>query len=109
MDEVVEKHLIGDVVHVDGSPCLIQLRGEFDEANIAAVATAFSDAVAKGEDVTLALADVTFASSILLRALVRLQSDLADRGARVLLSNVSPVVTRLFDLTGTTALFCERS
>ncbi len=107
MDEVVEPLSIGGVVHVDGSRCIIQLSGEFDEANIATVAAAFADAVATDQDVTLDLAEVTFASSVLLRTLICLQSDLADRGARVVLSNTSPVVRRLFEVTSTTDLFCE--
>lgn len=88
-----------------GPPTRVRLCGEFDVSNIESVEGVFLDAVIVGDDVVLDLRDVTFASAVLLRSLIRLRTDLCDRGGRVVLATTSRVVQRLLEITGTHDLF----
>lgn len=79
------------------------------EVDIAAVDDLFEQARAYIESgpqvLVIDVADVTFIDSSGLGALVRLKTEAAERGKRLVLSNVPRYVARVLDVTGLTEAF----
>jgi anti-sigma B factor antagonist len=82
----------GDLDHGDA--------GELREAGFAAV-----DAARAGAPVTVDLADVAFADSTSLGALVEIRAYADEHGRRLLLTNVPPRIVQLLTLSGLDAVF----
>jgi len=55
--------------------------------------------------VALDLERTTYIDSIALGCIIRLHTDLNERGAHLFITNASPVVRRILDVTGLSALF----
>lgn len=86
-----------------GTTTTIRLSGEVDVAASPTV-RARVDAAAAGP-IVFDLSAVTFVDSSGLRELLRARKECDRRGGRLVLAGVPPSVTRLFDLTGTAAMF----
>lgn len=86
-----------------GRATALRLTGEIDVAADAAV-RARVDAAAAGT-LVIDLSAVTFMDSSGLRELLRARKECDRRGGRLVLAGVPPTLARLFDLTGTAAMF----
>ena len=86
-----------------GAATAIRLIGEVDVAASGPL-RARVDAAASGP-LVFDLSAVTFVDSSGLRELLRARKECDRRGGRLVLAGLPPTVTRLFDLTGTAAMF----
>jgi anti-anti-sigma factor len=86
-----------------GVAITVRLIGEVDVAASGAV-RARVDAAAAGP-LVFDLSAVTFVDSSGLRELLRARKECDRRGGRLVLAGVPPTLARLFDLTGTAAMF----
>lgn len=88
------------------SEVIIKLAGEIDLSNIARVRAALDDAASRAEPrVIVDLSQVSFLDSSTLGELVQARQRLADVGQALVLTGLTPRVTRLFELTGLTGHF----
>jgi anti-anti-sigma factor len=81
----------------------LRLAGEVDVAASGAVRSRVD--AAAGGPLVVDLSAVTFVDSSGLRELLRARMECERLGGRLVLAGVPPVVERLFDLTGTAAMF----
>ena len=89
---------------VDG--IVVSIAGEFDVAAITDVTAAVRPHV--GTDILVDLEDVTFIDSAGLQCLLGLRVEVADIGRQMRVAKVSPVVARVFELSGVTDTLCGR-
>ena len=84
----------------------VTLRGEYDIARREELRAKLRDVDLSG-DVTIDMSEVTLLDAGSAALLILLQRRLQDQtpGARVILTNTAPIVRRLIDLCGATALF----
>jgi anti-anti-sigma factor len=88
----------------DSRGALVTLIGAFDLAQRSKVSGAFHTVVDE-PIVALDLERTTYIDSIALGCIIRLHTDLSERGAHLFITNASPVVKRILDVTGLSALF----
>jgi anti-anti-sigma factor len=94
--------LIDVVVGQDG---VISVSGDIDMAGGPVLDAALATAETKRDDVVIDLQGVTFVDSSGLRSLLGAARRADQRGRRVALLHVGREVNRLFELTGTRAMF----
>jgi anti-sigma B factor antagonist len=85
----------------------IVLAGAFDLAQRPRVTELF-ESVGDDPIVALDLERTTYLDSITLGCIIRLNGDLVDRGGRLFVTGVSPVVKRILDVTGLSGVFADR-
>jgi anti-anti-sigma factor len=83
---------------------VIVLDGDFDLAARGRVTDAFA-AVADEPLVVLDLERTHYIDSTVLSCLMRLRSDISERGGTLVLTNPKPMIQRLLDIAGLTPLF----
>jgi anti-anti-sigma factor len=91
------------VRHTDGSRRLV-LAGEVDVSNHREVSVLLDDAFRAGGDVELDLAGLTHIDSTTLTVLLTERTRFDDSGRSLRVVAASPIVRRLFDITGLTYL-----
>jgi stage II sporulation protein AA (anti-sigma F factor antagonist) len=90
---------------VDGTVARVSLHGELDLDRAGAVADELSELPAKGAtEVVIDASGLTFIDSSGLRALLTAREQLEQAGASLQLTELSPAVERVLDMTGTRAL-----
>jgi anti-anti-sigma factor len=87
---------------------IVALDGEFDLAQRGRVIDAF-EAAANASLVVVDLERASYIDSTVLSCLIRLRSDVAERGGTLVLASLQPMVKRLFEIAGLAALFETRS
>ena len=92
--------------NVEGT--VVALDGEFDLAQRHRVMDAF-DAVAGDALVVVDLERASYIDSTVLSCLIRLRSDVAERGGTLILAAPQPMVKRLYEIAGLAPLFEIRS
>jgi anti-anti-sigma factor len=89
------------------SGTLLRVRGEVDLATATQLRDAMLPHLAAARNLWLDLEGVTFMDSSGLHVLVASQGQAALHGTRLVIAGASPAVDRLFQITGTTALFAR--
>jgi anti-sigma B factor antagonist len=87
---------------------IVALDGEFDLAQRHRVEDAF-DAVTGDSLVVVDLERAVYIDSTVLSCLIRLRSDVAERGGTLILATARPMVKRLLDVAGLSTHFVIRS
>lgn len=88
-----------------GEPSVITAAGESDLDNIDPLSEAVEAALAHHPHLVLDLADITFADSTFLTALINARSSALEKDGSVRLLAASSTVRRLLELTGADVLF----
>jgi anti-anti-sigma factor len=88
----------------NGAGTIVSLGGEFDLAQRGRVTDTFA-AVADEPLVVLDLERTRYVDSTALSCLLRLRSDLSERGGKLVLSGARPALQRLLDIAGLSPLF----
>ena len=83
----------------------LDVAGELDLAASSELRAALADLVDEGGDVTIDLSAITFIDSTALTILVHMHNELAASGARLIVTDPSPVVVRTLQLAGLVSRF----
>jgi len=95
-----------DVDQTDTSCVLLSLTGEVDLSHVDLLEGAALDALGRHPDrLVIDLSGVTFLTSSILGALVRIQRTASERGAAFALRRPAPIVHRLLQLSSLVARF----
>jgi anti-anti-sigma factor len=89
---------------LDSKGALVVLIGAFDLAARPKISATF-DALADESIVGLDLERTTYIDSIALGCIIRLNTDLNERGGRMFLTGASPSVKRILEVTGLSSMF----
>jgi anti-anti-sigma factor len=106
MDQARDQPTSVEVVEVDDGSVLVVLAGEFDEfssAPLSAVADKFAER--PNLKVRIDAGRVTFASSAMVGALLRLHRATTNGGGVVGFTAVSPTLARVLEITSVSTLF----
>jgi anti-anti-sigma factor len=102
---VTEDAPLSVVAAVEQGVARVTLRGELDLDRAGAVATQLTDLAGQGaSSVIVDVSDLNFIDSSGLRALLSAREQLAGAGATLQLTDLSPAVERVLEMTGTRTL-----
>jgi anti-sigma B factor antagonist len=85
---------------ITGTPTGVAIAGEIDGQSVPLVESALRGQT--GQQVTVDLSGVDFVDSSGLRVLIEMHQRFEADGRRLTLQQISPVVSRLFDISGVT-------
>lgn len=92
---------MGTTITQEGNLCTVTLSGRIDTATAAGFQTDFAPLMqAKGADIRVDCAELSYVSSIGLRLFLLLQKSVSANGSTLVLTGMNPQVKQVFDITG---------